>query len=113
MDLSTMIMEVVWGPEIIALVALMVANVLLAIIAALYKGEFSFRNLADFVPNRIMPLIAYIVVAILASVVDGWTAVAIAVYTGLIVLYGAGITAALKALTGINIPEVFTEKRRE
>ncbi len=112
MDLSLMIMEVITGPEIIALVALMGCNVILSIIAAIAKGEFTFRNLGDFVGTRVVPLIAYVVVALLAEALDDWTAAAIAVYAGLIALYGAGIAAAIKALTGVSIPTVFTEKRK-
>ena len=112
MDLSSMIMEVITGPEIIALVALMAVNVILSIIAAITKGEFSFRNLGDFVGTRVVPLIAYVVVALLAQVLDDWTAAAIAVYAGLVALYGAGIAAAVKSLTGVSIPNIFTEKRK-
>lgn len=112
MDISLMIMEVITGPEIIALVALMGCNIILSIIAAIAKGEFTFRNLGDFVGTRVMPLIAYMVVALLARVIDGWTPAAVAVYAGLVALYGAGIAAAVKSLTGVGIPDVFTEKRK-
>jgi len=113
MDLSLMIIEVITGPEIIALVALMAVNVILSITAAIAKGEFSFRNLGDFVGTRVVPLIAYLVVALLAEALGDWTAAAIAVYAGLVALYGAGIAAAIKALTGVSIPNVFTEKRKK
>ncbi|MBA7688717.1 hypothetical protein ES703_97206 [subsurface metagenome] len=112
MELSSMIIEVISGPEIIALIALMGTNVLLSIIAAIAKGEFSFRNLGDFVGTRVMPLIAYIVVALLAEVLADWTPAALVVYAGLVALYGAGIAAAIKSLTGVSIPNVFTEKNR-
>jgi len=112
MDLSLMIVEVITGPEIIALVALMAANVILSIMAAIAKGEFSFRNLGDFVGTRVVPLIAYVVVATLAQVHQDWTPAALAVYAGLVALYGAGIAAAIKALTGVSIPNIFTEKRK-
>jgi len=108
-----MIIEVITGPEIIALVALMAVNVILSITAAIAKGEFSFRNLGDFVGTRVVPLIAYLVVALLAEALGDWTAAAIAVYAGLVALYGAGIAAAIKALTGVSIPNVFTEKRKK
>lgn len=111
MDLNTMIIEVITGPAIIALVALMGVNVTLSIIAAIAKGEFTFRNLGDFVGTRVVPLIAYVVVALLAEALDDWTAAAIAVYAGLVALYGAGIAAAIKSLTGVSIPNIFTEKR--
>ncbi|GAI91268.1 unnamed protein product [marine sediment metagenome] len=112
MNISLMIMEVITGPEIIALVALMGCNVALSIIAAITKGEFSFRNLGDFVGTRVMPLLAYMVVALLSHVLDGWTPAAVAIYAGLVALYGAGIAAAVKSLTGVSIPNIFTEKRR-
>ncbi|GAH48557.1 unnamed protein product [marine sediment metagenome] len=112
MDMSLMIMEVITGPEIIALVALMASNVILSIIAAIAKGEFSFRNLGDFVGTRVVPLIAYVVVGILAQVQQDWGPAALTVYAGLVALYGAGIAAAIKALTGVSIPNIFTEKRK-
>ncbi len=112
MDISLMIMEVITGPEIIALVALMGANIILSITAAIVKGEFSFRNLGDFVGTRVVPLIAYVVVGMLAQVHGEWTPAALTVYAGLVALYGAGIAAAVKALTGVNIPNIFTEKKK-
>ena len=113
MELSSMIIEVITGPEIIALVALMGANVILSIIAAIARGEFSFRNLGDFVGTRVVPLIAYVVVALLAEVLEDWTPAALTVYAGLVALNGAGIAAAIKSLTGVSIPSIFTEKRKE
>ena len=108
--MDTIIIEIISGPAIIALVALMAANVILSITAAISKGEFSFRSLGNFVGTRVVPLIVYIVVALLAQVLDNWTAVAMAVYAGLVALYGTGIAAAIKSLTGVNIPNIFTEK---
>ncbi len=110
--MDIIIIEVITGPAIIALVALMAVNVILSIIAAIARGEFSFRNLGDFVGTRVVPLIAYLVVALLAQAINDWTAAAIAVYAGLVALYGAGIAAAIKALTGVSIPNIFAEKRR-
>ncbi len=109
--MEQLIIEVITGPAIIALVALMGVNVTLSIIAAIARGEFSFRNLGGFVGTRVVPLIAYIVVALLAEVLSDWTPAALAVYAGLIALYGAGIAAAIKSLTGVSIPNIFTEKR--
>jgi len=105
------IIEVITGAEMIALVALMATNIILSIIAAIIKEVFSFRNLGDFVGTRVVPLIAYVIVAMLAQVVSDWTAAAITVYAGLVALYGAGIVAAIKSLTGVNIPSVFSEKK--
>ncbi len=111
MDITAAIMEIVTGPEAIAIIALMAANVALSIIAAISKGVFSFRNLGDFVGTRVVPLIAYVIVGMLAQVVGEWTAVVIAVYAGLVALYSAGILAGLKSLTGLNIPDIFSEKK--
>lgn len=113
MDITAAIMEIITGPEMVALISLMAANILLAIIAAISKGTFSFRNLGDFIPNRVVPLIAYVIVGMLAQVVGEWTAVVIAVYAGLVALYSAGILASLKSLTGLNIPDIFSEKKKE
>lgn len=112
MDITAAIMEIITGPEMIALIALMAANIALSIIAAISKGVFSFRNLGDFVSTRVVPLIAYVIVGMLAQAVGEWTAVVIAVYAGLVALYSAGILAALKSLTGLNIPDIFSEKKK-
>lgn len=106
------LLEAISGPEVVALAALMVANVLLSIIAAISKNVFSFRNLGDFVHTRLWPFIGYLVVAALGEFVDGWTAAVIAVYIGLVAMYGSGIAAAIKSLTGIQIPNIFSEKRQ-
>ena len=111
MDFITIMIDAVSGAEVIALLALCAANVILSIIAAVCKNEFSFRNLGDFIPKRVMPLIVYLVLASLARFTDGWGAAVIAVYAGLVALYGAGIAAAVKSLTGIKIPNIFSEKR--
>ncbi len=111
MDITAMIIELVTGPEVIALVALMAANVILSVVAAIKNHEFSFRNLGDFIPNRLMPLLAYLVLAALARYVPAWAAAAVTVYAGLIAMYGAGIAAAVKSITGIDIPDSFTERR--
>lgn len=105
------IVDLVTGPEIIALVSMMTANVVLSILAAIKNNEFCFRKLGDFVTTRFLPLLSYLVVAGLASVVGDWAVAAVAVYITLVAMYSAGILAALKALTGISIPGVFTEKK--
>ena len=108
------ILEVITGAEVVALVALMAANIALSIIAAVSKGVFTFRKVGDFVSTRIVPLIAYVIVAMLAQAIGGeWTAVVITVYAGLVALYSTGILAALKSLTGLNIPSIFSEKEPE
>lgn len=111
MDIGTALMGILTGAETIALVALMAANVLLSIIAAIQKNVFSFRNLGDFVTTKIWPLLAYIIVAMLTQVIGEWAAVAIAVYAGLVALYSTGILAALKSLTGLNIPTILSERK--
>ena len=110
MDLN-FLLDAITGPEVIALVALMVANVVLSIIAAIHKNIFSFRNLGDFVHTRLWPFLGYLVVAALGEFVEGWTAAVIAVYVGLVAMYGTGIVAAIKSLTGIQIPNIFSEKK--
>lgn len=110
--MEAFILNAVSGPEVIALVALLAANLILSILAALQKGTFSFRNLADFVPNRVVPLIAYFVVAALADFAGGYQAVAVAVYAGLVALYSTGVLKALKSM-GLKLPDVTTEKDRK
>ncbi len=105
------LLEAITGTEVVVLVALMIANVLLSIIAAISKKEFSFRNLGDFVHTRLWPFVGYLVVAALSGIVEGWTAAVIAVYVGLVAMYGTGIAAAIKSLTGIQIPNIFSEKK--
>lgn len=109
--MQRVIFELSFDPAMIALVALMVANILLSVIAALAKGTFTFRNLGDFVPKRLLPLIGYFIVAPLAGFVDDMAAVAIAMYAGLVTLYTTGILAAIKSLTGLKIPNVLSDKR--
>jgi len=110
MDFVAVIIETVSGAEVIGLIALMIANVLLSICAAVKNNAFSFRNLGDFIPKRLLPLVAYLLVAVLARVSGGWTAAVIAIYAGLVAMYGAGICAAVKSLTGVSIPNIFSEK---
>lgn len=111
MDIIQAILGVLTGTQTVALISLMAANVILSIIAAVYKNEFELGHLGDFVPNKIWPFIAYLVVGVLAEFVDGFTAVAIAVYVGLTGLYIRGILAAIKSITGLNIPNILSEKK--
>ena len=115
MELRIAIVEVVTGPLVTSLVVLMVANILLAIVAAIKEGTFSFRNLGDFVPNRLLPLVAYVILAVLARLVDGWQALAVATYAGLVSMYAAGILSAIKRIFNGNIPipQVLTDKKEE
>lgn len=105
------LLEAITGPEVVALAALMVANVVLAIIAAISKGVFSFRNLGDFVHTKLWPFVGYLVMAALGEFIESWSAAVIAVYVGLVAMYGTGIAAAIKSLTGIQIPNIFSEKK--
>ena len=105
------IVSVITGAEVIALLGLMAANVILSIVASISKGVFSFRNLPDFVPNRVLPLIGYIIVALLASFSIDWVVVQIACYVGLVAMYSAGVLAALKSITGLSLPNILTEKK--
>ena len=107
------IINAVTGPAVIALVSLLVANVILSILAALKNGTFTFRKLGDFGSTRVLPLVGYFVVAALADMVEGWDAMRIAVYAGLISLYSAGMLAALKSLTGLKLPDIITEKEKK
>jgi len=111
--MESALIQVVTGANSISLIALMSANILLSVIAAIKNGVFSFRNFGDFVPKRILPYIAWVVVAVLAKVVGEWEGVAVTIYAGLIAMYSTGILAAIKSLTGISIPEVFSEKKKE
>jgi hypothetical protein len=104
--------SVLCSPQTISLVSLMAANVLLAIIAALKDNTFSFRNLGDFVPNRFLPLVVYIVIAFLSRISNEWVAVVVTVYAGLVAMYSAAILAAVKSITGIEIPNVITDKKK-
>jgi len=107
------ILNAVSGPEIIALLALAATNILLSILVAIYKGEFSFVEVGKFVGTRAVPLIAYLVVAALADIVDGYAAVAIVLYAGLVALYGTGILRAIRSLfPWLKLPENLTEKEK-
>jgi len=108
--MDRIIIEAISGPEVIALVALMVANIVLALLAALKNGVFRLGNLADFIPKRLMPFFAYLIVVALAEFVKDYGAIAVVVYAGLVGLYSKGILAALKSLTGIQLPDIITKK---
>ena len=110
--MEQILMQALTGPAMIALVALLAANLCLSVVAAIAKRVFTFRKLSDFVPRRVLPLVGYIIVAALAEVVDGWNAVAIATYAGLVALYATGILAALRSL-GLKLPDVVTEKEKK
>jgi len=111
--MEELLVEVLASGTMIALVALMLGNVLLSVIAAIAKKTFSFRNLGDFGLTRVLPMIGYIVMAILSNFADSLVAIEVATYAGLIALYSTGIIAALKSLTGINIPDILSEKKVE
>jgi hypothetical protein len=104
------IIEAVTGTDVTVLVALLAANLVLSVLASLVKGTFTLRKVADFIPNRLVPLVGYLVIASLADLVGGWAAVAAATYAGLVALYSAGILAAIKSITGMKLPDVITEK---
>ena len=111
MEIIIALMEAASGPEVIGLIGLMMANVILSITASLYHKEFAFRNLGDFVLKRALPLVTYIALATISKFSAGWDVGAIAVYVGLVAMYGSGIAAAVKSLTGISIPNIFSERR--
>ena len=98
------------GADVVGLVSLMAANIILSIAAAIKNGVFAFGNLGDFVPKRVLPLIAYLILAVLATSTDGYIVAKIAVYAGLVSMYGAGIARAVESLTGIKIPNIFAKK---
>lgn len=112
-SITMALMNAVTGPEVVALVVLMAANVVLSILAAVKNGVFTFRRVGDFVKTRILPLAAYIILNIMAQFVEGWMVGAGLVYAGLVAMYGAGILAAVKSLTGVSIPRILTEKENE
>lgn len=105
------IKSALWNAQVIASLALLGADVILSIIAAVKDGSFSFRNLGDFVKERVFPLLGYLVVAALTAVIPEWNALAIAVYAGVVVMYSTAIIRAIKDLTGVEIPKVLTEKK--
>jgi hypothetical protein len=105
MDIVNEIIEVLKSAEMIAVVSVMGANVILAIAASFRTGTFELGRLGDFIIQRVLPAMVYIVVAVLAKLVDGYTAVSLAVFAGLMAMYGRGILTAIKDLTGIEIPE--------
>ena len=98
------------GADTIVLIALIVANLALSIVAAVQKKVFTFRKLGDFVNTRVLPFVAYLIVAGLAQVVTEAVVAQVAVYAGLIAMYVAAILAALKSITGLNIPSFLSEK---
>ena len=98
------------GAETIALVAMIVANLALSIVAAVQKKVFTFRKLGDFVNTRVLPFVVYLVIAGLAQVVGEALIAQVALYAGLVAMYVAAILAAIKSITGLNIPSFLSEK---
>lgn len=105
MDIVPNIIDVLKSAEMIAITALMAANVILGVMAAFWTGKFELGKLGDFVWKRVGPMVVYIIMAVLTKFVDQWLAVAIAVYVGLVAMYGRGILSAIKDITGLDIPE--------
>lgn len=98
------------GADTIALVALIAANLALSIVAAIFNKVFTFRKLGDFVNTRILPFVVYLVIAGMAQVIPEAIVAQIALYAGLIAMYVAAILAAIKSITGLNIPSFLSEK---
>ena len=99
------IIEVMQSKMMIALASIMGANVILGIFAAFWTGTFELGKLGDFVVKRVLPMIVYIIMAVLSVIVSEWEAVALAVYAGLVAMYARGILTAIKDITGFDIPE--------
>ncbi|KKK68062.1 hypothetical protein LCGC14_2947810, partial [marine sediment metagenome] len=78
------VINTITGADVIGLIVLMTANIALSIIAAIKNGVFAFRNLGDFVPKRILPFIVYVIVAVLATGLDGYIAAKVAIYAALV-----------------------------
>ena len=113
MDIWNSIISAITGGPVIALLVLLAANLVLSLIAAIQKGTFNLAKLSDFIPKRLWPFLAYVVVALLAQAVAEFAAVAVVVYVGLVSLYVKGILAAVKSITGLAIPDVISEKLKE
>ena len=110
MDFFQALIDVVTGGQMVGLVALLVANMVLSIAAAIKNSMFMWGEFGNFVTTRIWPLIAWIVVAGLLGSTGEWAGIANLVYVGIIAIYTRGILAGLKSLTGLPIPDVISEK---
>lgn len=109
--IEQIILNAVVNPFSIGLLVLMAGNVILSVVAAIAKNTFEFSHLGDFVGTRLWPFIGYLITAILATMVDEMIALAAATGAAIFAVYMRGILAAIKSLTGANIPDVLTEKR--
>ena len=113
MEIIQTVIEVLKSNQVVALVAMLGANLILALVAAIQQKVFNLSKLSDFIPKRVAPFLAYIVVAMLAEVVVDFVALAITVYIALAGLYVKGIISAIKSITGLSIPDSISEKLKE
>jgi hypothetical protein len=112
--INNIIMEVLNSAQTGALVALVAADVILSIIAALKTHTFTFRNVGDFVLQRVGPAVVYIVVAVMSTIAGGqWPALAVTVYAGLMAAFTSATLKAISTITGIPMPAFLINKKTE
>jgi len=88
-----------------ALLAMVAGNFVLAVLAAIMaKGDFEFARLADISKRVVIYVIPVLVLWGIAFYVPSWQAVAIALYSVVMISLTARIAANLSDL-GLNIPD--------
>ncbi len=98
MDISQFILSVIDKTQLQVLAYLLGANLLLGLIAALYKGDFEVARIKDFWKRVAVVFGAYITVAIAAKGMADFTPLVAAAWLALIGYLGTQILSNLRDL---------------
>ncbi len=105
-SILALLLKVAGGPDMVYLTALVAANVVLGVAAALATGTFNLAKLANFVEQRLLPVyLAYLAVSILVYGNATLSAVPTAVFLALSARLLSYIVANLTEL-GIPLPSI-------
>jgi hypothetical protein len=109
MDFVNALVEVVKSTQMNVMIGLLIAALVLGVAAAIKDKSFQWGKFGDFVPDKIWPLIAWVVVAALAGLSGEWSSIGALVYAGVIAIYTKGILGSVKTLTGLDIPDAISK----
>ena len=107
-EIQTAIMTVINSGQMKAMIVLLIAALVLGVASAIKSGTFKWSEFGKFVPDKIWPLIAWVVVAVIANMSNEWAGLGNLVYAGIIAIYTKGILGSVKLLTGLDIPKVLS-----
>ncbi|MDO8634896.1 MAG: phage holin family protein [Dehalococcoidia bacterium] len=98
MDISQLILSVIDKTQLQVLAYLLGANLLMGVIAALYKGDFQIARLKDFWKRVLVVFGAYVTVAVAARGLADFAPLATAVWIALIGYLSTQILTNLRDL---------------